>query len=354
MKPFQALSAVEQLAGHLREEIQRGALGGEMPGVNQLAASLGCSARTVHAAVKQLEAEGFLQGQGTGRRSRITLPESFAPPALRVKILLYEKIDMRLDYIVDLGHRLQEAGHSAGFAPKTLCELGMDAKRVEGFATNTAADAWVVVAGSREVLEWFAAQVVPAFALFGRQSSVSMAGTGTRKSSAVAAVVRRLAGLGHRRIVCMVHEERRKPGPGLFERVFLEELEKQGIPIGPYNLPDWEDTPAGFQRCLSSLFKTSPPTALIISTMELFTATQQFLVRHGIRVPQDVSLVCTDPHPAFSWCEPTISHIEYESGTWARNIVRWVNGVAHGKNERRKIFNEARFVEGGTIGSVPR
>jgi DNA-binding LacI/PurR family transcriptional regulator len=350
MKPFQALSAVEQLAGHLREEIQRGALGGEMPGTNQLAASLGCSARTVHAAVKQLEAEGFLQGQGTGRRSRIALPETSPPPALRVKILLYQRMDERDDYIVDLRHRLQEAGHTAGFAAKTLCELGMDAKRVGRFAANTEADAWIVVAASREVLEWFVAQPVPAFALFGRQTSVTIAGTGPQKSSSVAAVVRRLAGIGHSRIVCLAREERRKPGPGLSERVFLEELQAQGIAVGPYNLPDWEDNPAGFLRCLSSLFRNTPPTALIISTMELFTATQQFLLHQGIRVPQDVSIVCTDPHPAFSWCVPSISHIDYDSSVWVRNVVRWVNGVAHGKNGRRKIFNEANFIEGGTMG----
>lgn len=352
MKPFHTLSAVEQLAAHLRAEIQHGGLSGEMPGSNHLAASLGCSARTVHSAIKQLEIEGFLQRQGGGRRSRIVLPESISALALRVKILLYQRMDKKDDYIVDLSHRLQEAGHITDFASKTLCELKMDQEQVERFAQKTTADAWIVVAGSREVLQWFASQPVPAFALLGRLTSVPIAGIGPQKSTAVAVVVRRLAGLGHRRIVCLVREERRKPGPGLFERMFLEELEKQGIAVGPYNLPDWEHNPAGFQRCLSALFKSSPPTALIISTMDLFTATQQFLLHKGIRVPQDVSMVCTDPHPAFVWCHPTISHISYESDDWVRHAVRWVNGVARGKDDRRKVFNNAKFVEGGTIGAA--
>lgn len=350
MKPFRFLSAVEQLAGHLREEIRRGALSGEMPGVNQIAVRLGCSARTAHAAVKQLERESLLQGQGAGRRSLIVPPDDSAPRALRVKIMLYEGRDERLGYLVELRHRLQEAGHTAGYASKSLQDLGMDAAKVQGFVTGTEADAWIVVAASREILDWLAVQPVPAFALFGRQSQVAIAGTGPQKSQALAAVVERLAGLGHTRIAFLTREERRKPGPGLFERVFLNALEKQGIPVGPYNLPDWEDNPKGFSNCLASLFGTTPPTALIASGIELFTATQQFLLEEGIRVPKDVSILCSDPNPSFAWSNPTIAHIDFDSTIWVRHILSWVNGVASGKNHRRKMLTQARFVDGGTVG----
>jgi DNA-binding GntR family transcriptional regulator len=71
MKPFRYLSAVEQLAGHLRGEIVRGEFGGHLPGVGSLAAELGCSPRTVVGALSQPEGEGILEKQATGRRSRI-------------------------------------------------------------------------------------------------------------------------------------------------------------------------------------------------------------------------------------------------------------------------------------------
>jgi DNA-binding LacI/PurR family transcriptional regulator len=164
--------------------------------------------------------------------------------------------------------------------------------------------------------------------------------------------VRRLLELGHRRIVMLAREERRKPGPGLFERVFLEELERQGIETGPYNLPDWEDNPEGLQRCLFSLFQKTPPTALIIEGSMLFGATQQFLLHLGIRVPQEVSIVCTVSDPAFGWSRPTIAHINIDGDIWVRNIMRWVNKVARGKEDRRQLATPANFVEGGTIGPV--
>jgi DNA-binding LacI/PurR family transcriptional regulator len=254
---------------------------------------------------------------------------------------------------VELFHQLQNAGHEVGFATKTMWDLGMNLKRIAHFVEATEADAWVVMAGPRDVLSWFAVQPKPAFALFGRLISVPIAGTGPHKSPAIAAAVQRLADLGHRRIVMLTREERRKPQPGRVERTFLDELRRQGIPTSSYNLPDWEDDSEGLQSSLSSLLKTTPPTALIISTVDLYTATLQFLSHRGIRVPQDVSLICSDPHPYAAWCNPTFSHISYDSGSWFRNILRWLKNVSRGKEDRRQSFTKAKFVDGGTVGKPP-
>lgn len=325
-----------------------------MPGQKRLSKQLGVSGQTVELALQLLEKEGVLVGQGAGRRRRVELTRGATRNrALQVRILLYDGSDRKTDYLVDLFHRLQDAGHNMGFATKTMWDLGMDLKRIARFVEATEADAWVVVAGPRDVLNWFAAQSTPAFALFGRLISVPIAGTGPHKSPAIGAAVRRLSELGHRRIVMLTREERRKPEPGRVERVFLEELRRQGIATGSYNLPDWEDNPEGLQYCLSSLFRHTPPTALIISTLDLYSATQQFLCHRGIRVPQDVSMIFSDPHPAHAWCDPTFSHIAFDSGAWVRNILRWLKNVSRGKDDRRQIFTKAEFKDGGTVGPVP-
>jgi len=64
----------------------------------------------------------------------------------------------------------------------------------------------------------------------------------------MAEAVKRLAGMGHRRIVYLVREERRKPEPGLLERSFLSALEGCCIQTGAFHLPDWENNRAGFHR----------------------------------------------------------------------------------------------------------
>ncbi len=45
----------------------------------------------------------------------------------------------------------------------------MDLRRIARFDEGTEADAWVVGAGSRELLEWFNGRMTPTFALFGLQ-----------------------------------------------------------------------------------------------------------------------------------------------------------------------------------------
>jgi DNA-binding LacI/PurR family transcriptional regulator len=269
---------------------------------------------------------------------------------LRVQILLYEEEDAEKFYIVDLQHQLLQVGHIAGFAPKSMRELGMDTKRIIRFVEKTEADAWVVFSGSRELLEWFSQQRKPALALAGRRREIPIASSGPDKAPAMRAALRRLVSLGHRRIVMLSREIRRKPSPGLFEREFLKELAAQGILTGSYNLPDWKDNMEDFHRCLDSLFRHTPPTALVIVEMPLLIAAQQHLAQRGILAPRDVSLVCDDPDPAFSWCKPSVAHIHWDPSPVIRRIIRWADNVARGKDDRRHSFSKSKFVDGETIG----
>lgn len=352
MSHFTVLSPSEQVAGHLREELLRGTWGGEMPGTPKLAEELGLDRKTVIAALQLLEEDGLLVSQGHGRRRRIELPENRPVPALRIAIQDYDPPAMRAGFMAQARHQLEEAGHTAFFARKSLTEIRMDVRRVAAQVKRTEADAWVVGGGSREVLEWFAEQPVPAFAMAGRLREVPLPSIGPDKLPAMLEVFRRFVELGHRRIVLLEREERRKPEPGYPERILLAELKALGVQVGPYNLPDWQDNREGLHQLLDSMFRHTPPTALLIDEPYLFAATQQHLARRGILAPEDVSLVCTDPDPTFAWCQPTVAHIRWDSRAVVRRIVRWANNVARGKNDRRKSFSNSEFVEGGTIGPV--
>jgi len=215
------------------------------------------------------------------------------------------------------------------------------------------ADAWIVVAGSRELLEWFSAQPIPCIALYGRTDGLPLARTGPDKLPAVLEATRRLITLGHRRIVAISLGSRRKPTPGNIELAFLEELAAHKIPAGDYNLPDWEETPRGFNDLLEGLFQSTQPTALMIEEVPRFIAAMQFLAKSNISVPGQVSLVCTDYHESLSWCYPEVAHMNWSITPIVRRIVRWVAAVRNGKADRKIINFPAEFVPGGSIGPVP-
>lgn len=144
-----------------------------MPGGDQLAAELGVGRNTVETALQQLESEGLLLAQGHRRRRKIQPPAGEpAAEAVHVVLLLHSSADRQVHYIVELFHELIEAGHTVSIARKTLLDLHMEVPRVASFANKVKADAWVVCAASREVLQWFASQPVPAFALFGRRAGL--------------------------------------------------------------------------------------------------------------------------------------------------------------------------------------
>ena len=251
---------------------------------------------------------------------------------------------------MELRHLLSEAGHTVSFAERSLLELKMDVRRVTRLVTRTAAEAWVVTGGSREILAWFARQPVPAFALFGRREGLPIAAVGPDKKPACLAAMKRLLELGHRRIVLIGRQVHRADGPGRVERAGLEELAAHGISTGPYNLPDWEDSPDGLYRLLHELFRHTPPTALIIDEAFLFTAVQQHLARRGILAPDHVSLVCTDSDPTFAWCRPSFAHMQWDPRPVVHRITRWADHVARGKDDRRQSFTQAEYVDGGTVG----
>jgi hypothetical protein len=350
MKLFRALTSVEQLAAYMRAEILAGSFGNTLPGVNRLAKELAVSPKTIIAAVAQLEHEGLLLSQGERRRCQVIADVEKVRVKLRVAILLYQPSDRNLCYETELLYRLQESGHAAFFADKSLTELGLDVERVASYAKKINPDAWIVLSGSREILEWFASQGVAVFAQFGRLQGLPIAGMGVRKIPAMVEAVGKMVKLGHRRIVMIVRSERRKPKPAAFEQKFLDELEHLGIATGPYHLPDWEQTVEGLHRCLDALFQHTPPTLIFVSESMLFLSVKDYLSQRGVIAPRDVSLICHDPDEVFSWYHPPVSHINWDSGPIVRRIVGWANKVARGVVDKRQGFTIAEFVEGGTIG----
>ncbi len=343
-------SPADQVAAHLREQILKGKLSGEMPGVHQIAKELAISSKTIIAASKILESEGLLVSQGPRRRRRIMLPKGGDSHALRVGLLVFDSPARGADYMIELHYQLEMAGYVPFFADKTLEELGMDEGRVARFVEKTGADAWIVGSASRDVLKWFVEYEKPAFALFGRRSTLSMAGVGPDHVKVGRLLIRRLVALGHGRIVILARKARRLPEPGQSERATLEEMQAHGLPTGPYNLPDWDDTPEGFHRMLDELFRVTPPTALIIDEPFLFQAAKDHLARHGILAPDQVSLICADSDPTFAWCRPSIAHLNWDSGPVVRRVVRWMDNVAKKKDDRRQTLTKIEFAEGGTVG----
>jgi DNA-binding LacI/PurR family transcriptional regulator len=360
MQPIRLLSIVEQTTEHLRKGLQESRWLGHLPGVVRLANEFDVSAGVVRKALRQLEAEGILTGRGLGRSRVIADQPGGAEPekALRVGILLHDgprdREPQTHQITLLIQHSLEAAGHTVFYTVKSQIELKHNVRLVARYIGDTPADAWVVVAGSRPLLEWFAEQAVPCMALYGRSSDLRLARTGPDKAAPLVAATRRLIELGHRRIVNIALSPRRIPTPGRVERAFLAELSAHNIPTGEYNLPDWVETPEGYSALLERLFRISPPTALIVDGAARMMATMQFLARRHIDVPGQVSLISSEYDNALSWCDPPIAQFQWDPMPIVRRIVRWVAAVQRENQDYETINYPAEFIPGGSIGPAPR
>lgn len=343
----------DQVVEMLREGMLAGRWRKTIPGRDQLAAELGVSHTTMEAAMRKLTKEGMLVSQGPGKRRRIVLPKgNFQPIHFRLRILPYESVGRNSPVMMGLLDQLSKIGFTVKVAPKGLLDLGMDPKRIGRYVRTIPSDAWILGAGSYEVLKWFHEESIPVFGYFGGWSRLPVAGIGVKKE--IRPVIRQLVDWGHRRIVLLARGIYPNPEKYVFIQNFWEALRSEGIEPGSYHLPDFGYQPEELHHCLDSIFKISPPTAIFVSEVNIMIAVRDYLTRRGILSPRDVSLISFDYDHSFDWCVPEMAHFSWDYASINRSVARWAKNVARGRDDCRQSVTKAKFVEGGTIGPAPK
>lgn len=346
----------EQTAAHLVEEMSRGRWCGVLPGVNRLAVDLGVSRETMRAALKQVEEMGLLSSPGDGRARVIVavdVPTS-KKRGLRVAILLRESLDEEVNsnflrMVLRIRYRIEEAGHVCLLVPKSQVELGLHPAKIIRMVEQIKADAWLVAAGSHKVLEWFAAQSVPVLAIGGSLKALPIAGASRDPLPAFQTVIQELIAMGHRRITLISSSERRHPSLSATELMLKDVFAAHKIPFGNYNIPEWNGTHEALEKLLTSIFLITPPTTILVSTPQETVGVLAFLSRHGYRVPEDVSIICKSMDQTLSWHQPEIAHFTTDFEMILKRVLQWVNSVAQGNPDLRKIRCFTTFHPGGSI-----
>ena len=351
MRQIKIKTAVEQISDAIRESIQSGEMKGTIPGAGRLAKALGVNHKTVESALRDLESEGLIINKGA-RQSRSVNSKNLKLPnaGIRIAIFLQDQSDVRDVMMVEIKHRLEESGHYPFFVNKSMIDLRMNKRRIARIVTRTETDAWILLAAPKEILEWFSKQETPAFAIFGnRLEEVNVAGASPGKSHPVVQATQTLIDLGHRRIILIIRKYQREP-ISTSAQAFLDVLNSNGIQSSDFNLPDWEETGEGFNQLLESIFKITPPTAIITDEPFQYLAAHHFMVSRGIQIPKHLSLICSDYDPIFKWCMPSVSHITFSNKPLLRRINDWAQNIKNQKTDLRQTILKATFVPGETIG----
>ena len=351
MRRIQVKTAVEQISDAIKDSIFSGELKGSIPGASRLAKTLGVNHKTVESALRDLESQGLLIHEGARQSRSVNSKKlSLANSGIRIAIFLLDQSDVRDIMMVEIKHRLEESGHYPFFVHKSMLDLGMNKRRISRIVNNTETDAWITLAALKEILDWFAKQETPTFSVFGnRLEEVNIAGAAPGKSHPAVKATQTLIELGHKRITLIIRKHQRSP-ISTSAQAFLDVLNSNGIQTSDFNLPDWEETAEGFNELLESIFKITPPTAIITNEPFQYLAAHHFMVNRGIQIPKHLSLICSDYDPIFKWCMPAVSHITFSNKPLLRRIDDWAQNIKNQKSDLGQTILAATFVPGETIG----
>jgi DNA-binding LacI/PurR family transcriptional regulator len=347
----------EETVEWLKRGIAEGRWGRRLPGVLPLARQCGISPDTMRGAVGRLENEGLITNAGAGRRREVAVvePSPAGPRKMRVAMLLRDRMEHMdagfRNCIAMIREELEAKGHVCLVLPKTQADLKYHDARIIQSAAGVEADLWVVEAGSRGVMNWFARRPEAVFAIGGAvMPGVAM--VGSAPDVALIRLIHRLCDLGHRRMVFFLpgyHRPAAESPTGMIARM-EREMKSRGIEVGPYNTPAWDETAAGLHAQLEALFKFTPPTAIYATGTLWMAGIQSFLARRGLRVPEDVSLICGTEDAAFEWTDPPLAFFRHDDARVFRRVVQWVGNRAAGRQDRGNSTIGVELIAGASIG----
>jgi hypothetical protein len=110
-----------------------------------------------------------------------------------------------------------------------------------------------------------------------------------------------------------------------------------------------ENHPEVWQSFLQKYYFGVKPTAIIVNTIDHLICVYNFCAQHGLRIPEDFSVVCEEDMPEFAWFSPLPCRMQYPYDKQQRHFLKWVKSDCTWLNEIRFPM---KWVEGITIAEL--
>lgn len=176
---------------------------------------------------------------------------------------------------------------------------------------------------------------------------VSSAGVDNFRSGREAA--EQLLRLGHRRIAMVGYVADASDSTGLRLAGAMDCLRAHGLPQDEALFVDCDFTLQTAYRATEELLSRRRPfTALIAMSDTVAIGASKALYDHGVRVPQDVSVVGFDGIEQGRYCTPSLATMQQPSEQIARETVKLLTGMLRGEPGRHLLLR-TKWLEGGSV-----
>ncbi len=293
-----------QIAAHLRERLAQWPE--RLPGERLLAAQLGVGRRTIRAALNQLEAEGLLHKHGPRRGSRLApAAPGMSPTRRKVGLLLtapFSSLHRSGVVLVDalraffFRHEVDLHLHDLSASPKQGAF-----PYFRRLYETLHYDAWLLSGSTQPMQTWCERERLPVILASAPFPGVALPAVELGFHATCRHAVGQMIRAGHRHLALLVPKLPPHIAPGDQASVagFLEGVEAFAIPGLKATVEKHPQEQAAFCAMLDELLQRSPrPSAWLVRT-PYFLTTLVYLLQRGVRIPQEVALVCRDREDYF-------------------------------------------------------
>lgn len=350
------LSLVDQVAALLEQRIAAGVWREWLPNERTLASSLQVSRNTLRAALADLARRRIVVSEyPRGTRILVRPPATGSHGATGIVGLLSPApiglLRPNVALIIDaLRALLAESGRRLHFHAAERVSVPM----LERLVAVHRHDCWLLVLATDQVKRWFHQQGLPCVVSGSCAPGIPLPFVDLDYRAIGRHAAGRMMAAGHRRLGMFV-ERPVLTGRRECELGFAEGVHGARHPGVSLRVIQHQGTPAAMSHALAGVLRTANrPTALLVVNPHHYLFAHTWLQRRGVRVPEDLSLVCVDDDPFLAFVEPTPSRYVFDAPAFARRLFDIIVRVTEGRPvARREVRIIPRCEPGSTLAAPP-
>ena len=356
LKTPQRVSLVTQTATTLRDAMASGAWGRLLPGELALCNELQVSRVTLRSALEFLKREGWF-ATNRGRRRQIVRRERIAAKTGAEKsVVLVSPLprqNMPAGVILQL-MALRECLESFGLELDVVTSAAAYSRHPERALAALHKEhhpaCYILYLSTSAMQHWFAERHINCIVSGSCHPNVDLPSIDIDYSAVCRHAVGQLVAAGRNRLVLLMPRSD-QAGNLDSERSFLEAAamlarEKVRVVVACH-----EGTVDSLCRVIDRLIGGEPPCngLLIAKPSHVITAICQ-LLRRGVRIPEDISVISRDADPALDNLVPTVGRYQTDPAKFARRVARVVNdAISHGPRYHHSHRMMPAFLAGATL-----
>lgn len=356
-------SLITDAAARLRKALEEKHWTDVLPSERKLAELMKISRPTLRAALKILLQEGLL-GVTARQKYQILIQKAEQAPHSTGRIVMlspytYQELDARipaaLTWIDGLRERLVRANHAFELQCWPSCYSGNPHRALTRLVEQSVADCWLLYRSTPAMQKWFSESQTRHLILGGVPAQQISSTVDVDYDAVCRHAIVQFARAGHRS-VALIYLKTGLAGDENSKQTFLKACSEYAPQPIEAHIVEHDGTRTGACRAVDQLLGLkSRPTAILSAYTQQTTSVFTRLMEKGIRMPDDMSLICRDYHPSLEFLSPSLAYYEWSHRNYASKIFHAVQSVLHHPPcHAINVRLMPDFVPGDTLGPSPR